>query len=225
MAGINSINNASGSLTINPGTTGDSYIQFDINATGEFRMGVDDDDGDAFKLSLGSALGTNDSFVMNTDGIRTLPLQPAFLAYLSATQGSVTGDGTVYTIACNTEVFDVASDYDNTTFTFTAPITGKYGFGFTTSYQNNVTTGGLGFDMRISTSNSQFYCILGPTARRLTSFNGNNSNIRYSGFVFCEMDASDVATSITRGVSGGLTDSIVGDANEMYTNFYGYLAL
>ena len=42
MAKINAINNQSAELTIDPGASGDSFIQFDINTTGEFRVGVDD---------------------------------------------------------------------------------------------------------------------------------------------------------------------------------------
>ena len=80
MATKNSIDNAVQDLTIDPGATGDSFIQFDINATGEFRIGVDDASGDAFVIAQGSALGTNDTFVMTAAGERTMPLQSAFLA-------------------------------------------------------------------------------------------------------------------------------------------------
>ncbi|MDC7243658.1 MAG: hypothetical protein PQJ44_06955 [Sphaerochaetaceae bacterium] len=96
------------SATIDPGASGDSFVQFDINTTGEFRVGVDDD-GDAFKISQGSALGTNDTFIMSAAGERTMALQPAFLAYLGTTDSNVTGDATVFTLGSGnalTEVFD-----------------------------------------------------------------------------------------------------------------------
>jgi len=126
MAKINSINNATGELTIDPGASGDSFVQFDINTTGEFRIGVDDTD-DSFRISQGSALGTNDTFVMSDAGERTMPLQPAFSAAHSAQQLDVTGNGTVATVNFTTEIFDQNNDYDGTN-TFTAPITGRYGF-------------------------------------------------------------------------------------------------
>lgn len=128
MAKINAINNKTQDLTIDPGASGDSYVQFDINGTGEFRIGVDDDAADAFKISQGSALGSNDTFVMTAAGERTLPLQPAFLAYLGTTDSNVTGDGTVFTLGSGnalTEVFDQNGDF-NTNGTFTAPVTGRY---------------------------------------------------------------------------------------------------
>jgi len=84
MAKVNSIDNQSESLTIDPGASGDSFVQFDINATGEFRIGVDDTD-DSFRVSQGSALGTNDTFIMTDAGEKTTPLQPAFLAYVGST--------------------------------------------------------------------------------------------------------------------------------------------
>jgi len=125
MATQNSIYKKTQDLTVDPGASGDSFVQFDINGTGEFRVGVDDTD-DSFRISQGSALGTNDTFIMTAAGERTMPLQPAFLAVLSTTQNNVTGNNTKYSYVCDTEVFDQNSDYNNTTGIFTAPVTGRY---------------------------------------------------------------------------------------------------
>ena len=57
MAKNNAINNRLTDFTIDPGATGDSYVQFAINGTDEWRLGVDDDADDAYKLAQGSALG------------------------------------------------------------------------------------------------------------------------------------------------------------------------
>jgi len=129
MAKVNAINNESEELTIDPGASGDSFIQLDINATNEFIMGVDDDDSDAFKISSGSTLGTTDSMVITAAGEITKPRQPAFHAYLPSTVNNVSGTGTVWTFGTSTsftEVFDVNSDLSNATFT--APVTGRYAF-------------------------------------------------------------------------------------------------
>ena len=49
------------------------------------------------------------------------------LAYLSATQADVTGDGTVVSpVIFDTEIFDVGACYNNATGSFVAPVTGKY---------------------------------------------------------------------------------------------------
>jgi len=127
MAKINAINNKSEELTIDPGASGDSFIQFDINTTGEFRIGVDDTDSDKFKISQGSALGTNDTFEITANGEITKELTSAFLATTNGytNQDNVTGDGTVHTVEYTTEYFDQNADFDGTS-TFTAPVTGRY---------------------------------------------------------------------------------------------------
>ena len=65
---------------------------------------------------------------------------PIFLAFLSVTATDKTGDGTDYTIVCDTEVFDQASNYDNATGIFTAPITGIYRFTAQISLQGLLAT-------------------------------------------------------------------------------------
>lgn len=77
-------------------------------------------------FSLASATGN--VMVAQDTGEITYPLQSSFLAYRSADVANVTGDGTVYTCTFNTEVFDRNSDYNNGTYTFTAPVTGLYRF-------------------------------------------------------------------------------------------------
>jgi len=124
MATQNTINKKSGSLTIDPGVSGDSYLQLDINGTGEFRIGVDDDASDAFKISQGSALGGTDTFIMSAAGQRTMPLQPCFRVEIDSDITNVTGDGTAYTVIWDNEAFDIGSNM--TTTTFTAPVDGKY---------------------------------------------------------------------------------------------------
>lgn len=122
MATTNSINRASGYMQVDP-ATGDSYIQFAINATNKFRIGIDDDDSDKFKISQGSALGTNDAFVVTPSGERTLPLQPTFLATHTTAQTDVTGNSAAFvTFACNNEIYDIGGGYNTSTFVYTQPL-------------------------------------------------------------------------------------------------------
>jgi len=55
---------------------------------------------------------------------------PSFSAVLSANSLNRTGNGAIYTVICDTETYDVMSNYNNSTGTFTAPYTGKYKFEF-----------------------------------------------------------------------------------------------
>jgi len=125
MAKINSVDNRSSQLTIDPGS-GDSFVQLSINETEEFTIGVDDTDSDAFVISQGATIGTNNTFRMSSAGERTMPLQPAFLVANSSHDLNVTGDSTVVTVDFESEIFDQGANF--AADTFTAPVTGKYKF-------------------------------------------------------------------------------------------------
>jgi hypothetical protein len=214
----NSINNFSSFLTIDPGASGDSFVQFTETATPRFRMGVDDSDGNAFKLSIGSALGTSDTFVLDTSGRRTLPLQPAFLAYENASPVDVTGDGTVYTMVYDTEEFDRGGDFDGTS-TFTAPVAGKY-FLYTAISLVNVASGS-GF----TTVRPSIVCSTAGTFSRAFSTVAGASLTADIG-TFVNLAAGETVTT-TIAVSGGAkTVDIQGNtgAGVKVTYFFGYLA-
>ena len=222
MAKINSINNKSGSLEVDSGASGDSYVQFSINTTGEFRIGVDDDDGDAFKISQGSALGSNDMFVMTATGECTMPLQPAFLAYLGTTDNNVTGDGSVYTFGGGnalTEVFDQNSDF-NTNGTFTAPITGRYLFIGAIEVSSLNTSHTLGL-LYFNSSNGKYRC------DRCDPGNiGVYSGMQFCGNVLIDMDASDTCIINLMILNSTKVVDAVADppATGACSYFSGYLA-
>lgn len=199
MATNNSIVNKSGSLTLDPGASGDSFVQFDINTTGEFRIGVDDTD-DSFRISQGSALGTSDTFVMTATGERTMPLNPAFLAYRSSGANDVTGDGTKYTIIWNAERFDQNGDFDTSTGTFTAPVTGRYRLDLAVWF-DDVTSSHTSSNIEIVTSNRTYY---GGTynlnARRVKD--GTADQVTVYQRVLADMDLGDTCTT-TATVSNG----------------------
>lgn len=219
----NSINNTAAaftnlSTTIDPGASGDSFIQFDINGTGEFRLGVDDDASDALKLSQGSALGTNDTLSISSAGEVLKPLQPAFLAYLGTNDTSVTGNGTYATLGAGqalTEIFDQGSDFV-TSGTFTAPITGRYLFNYTIrSLAQGASTLLIA---QFITSNRAYSALYDPSGIREPS--SDSSSVRYR--ILTDMDAMD--TCIVRFRLDGLGANTAGiQANGGDTSFGGYL--
>jgi len=219
MSKKNAINNASQDLTIDPGASGDSFLQFSINGTGEYRVGVDDDDSDKFKISQGSALGTNDTFVMTSAGERTMPLQPAFSAYLATDDTDVTGDGTVYTLGgatALTEVFDQGSDF-NTNGTFTSPITGRYQLAFGIKIFDLTTSHTTG-KMQIVTSNRTYE----SNVFNFGAIKGGNDQTGMSMSVFADMDASDTATCTITISNGTKVVDIDGHASATCF-FHGFL--
>ena len=200
MAKINAIGNATGELTIDPGASGDSFVQFDINGTGEFRIGVDDPD-DSFRISNGSALGTTDVVIATTAGEVTKPLTPAVQVNTIEWNASATGDGTVHTVVWGTEVFDQNSDFASSTFT--APVTGKYHIAANVTCWV-LTASNTDFYIEITTSNRSYRSLsCNPGAIRETS--STQCNPGYIG-VLCDMDASD--TAVIKVMVSGSTKTI-----------------
>jgi|GEM_PF-914834 len=172
-------------ITIDPGASGDSWLQFNINTTNEFRIGVDDDDSDKFKISVGGALGSNDAFEVDANGIISLPLQSGFLATATGNQANATGDGTTAVVQYNSEIIDQNADYNTGTYTFTAPVAGLY------QLSGSVDLRSIGshtnYSMDLITSNRTYKRSLNPSA-----VDQSGTFIDTISFV-CDMDAADTA--------------------------------
>lgn len=198
-------------VTVDPGASGDSFIQFDINTTGEFRIGVDDTD-DSFRISQGSALGTNDTQIIAASGEVTMPLTPAFLAKKSASSTNATGDNTNFTVICDTEVFDQNSDYDNGTGIFTAPVTGRHLFaiGIATSAIGSQTTGFVS----IVTSNETYYGLSVNPTNVKTASNTMNQNMS----VLADLDAAD--TCVMKVQFSGSTKTVTAFGNNTGQTYF-----
>jgi len=220
MAKINYINNKSQDITIDPGASGDSFLQFSINSTGEFRVGVDDDDSDNFKISQGSALGANDTFVMTAAGERTMPLQPCFLGYLASTASNVTGDNTDVQLGSGTpaltEVYDQGNDF-NTNGNFTAPIAGKYLLSFGVHVSGITDAAITEYLIRIQTTASTYQVVMiEPNSAKTAS-----NELILTGSAQCDMDASDLAIVVVTGENGTKVIDIEGVARNTF--FAGFL--
>ncbi len=114
-----------GDLTIGDASAADRKILFDGNAQ-DFHIGLDDST-DSLTIGLGSALGTTSHMVIDANGHITKPLQPAFMARISnPTPMTDLAINTNHTVTFDEEIFDQNADYNNSTYTFTAPVTGRY---------------------------------------------------------------------------------------------------
>jgi hypothetical protein len=207
-----------GLLAVDPGASGDSAVQFNIANTGEFRIGVDDDAADAFKISQGSALGTNDTFIMTAAGERTMPLNPCFSAFRDATLNNVTGDGTVVNpVPFNAEVFDQGADYNTGTSIFTAPVTGRYQFS-TQIYGTGIGVANTSTSINLITSNRSYVsAVYNPGAMIATTV------VSTSESWIADMDAGDTA-QISWVVGGvALIVNLGGGASTHFSSFYGCL--
>jgi hypothetical protein len=220
MATNNVINRKSSELTVDPGASVDSFVQFDINGTGEFRIGIDDTD-DSFKISQGSALGSSDTFVMTAAGERTMPLQPAFEARTTSTKTNVSGNNTLYTIIFDTEDFDQNSDFNTGTGIFTAPITGRYLLCASNCMYIDAT-GGDQQHADIVTSNRSHFLMFYPTRNKVANYSGENDYLSHSASVICDMDAADTAYVMFVSGDNAKADDIIADGSTS-TNFSGVL--
>jgi len=67
------------------------------------------------------------AITIDSNNFVTMPNQPAFCVFLNSQQDNVTASGLTI-IEFDTETFDQSGDFNTGTYTFTAPITGKYQF-------------------------------------------------------------------------------------------------
>lgn len=135
-------------------------------------------------FTLASATGT--TMAITHGGSMTKPLQPAFRAYLSANVNNVTGDGTVYTLICNTVLFDQQSNYNNSTGIFTAPVTGKYSFNCTAWFQGMASNNNMAYIEIEASSDSSLIAVFNPYATI-----GVGQGACFSGICILSMTAAD----------------------------------
>ncbi len=112
-------------------------------------------------------------------------IQPSFLIILDAAKLNVTGDGTIYTVEFNTEIFDKSSDFNTGTYTFTAPITGRYLFSIQVHMYGLTSGMTIGY-LKLVTSNR--------TYKKITSYQDFGADYGAVGFtVLADMDTDDTA--------------------------------
>lgn len=213
-------------IVVGGGTAGDPTINWNVSGVTNFEMGLDNSDSDKLKISQGTALGTNDTWTMDTTGRRLLPLQPAFLAYVTASQNNVTGDNTHYTVIYDSTTINVGTNYNTSNGVFTAPITGTYLFQYTVTF-GNITAGqaygGVGL-----LKNTDFYLGLqfNPIANRFP-FGGGDLQVIFTGSNILRLTANDTVKVDAFVQGGAKTVHIAGTtafgAGQFVSNFSGFL--
>jgi len=155
-------------------------------------------------------------WVATTAGEITKPQQPAFLANHSGSNADVTGNNTVFTLTLDNEVYDVNSDFNPATYTFTAPVTGKYLLCASVAMQQ-VNTATFS-QMIINTSNRGYYAgLCSPTGVQSV-----NNTYSISRSVLADMDAADTCT-ITIQLNGIGADTADTLNSTNYYQFSGCL--
>ena len=158
-------------------------------------------------LSLSSS---STALSIDSNGQITKPLQPAFLATLSGTQSAI-AVGSAVVIQYVTEIYDQNADYNNSTYTFTAPVTGKYLLNFS-AYGMVLDSAANYYESYLNTSNRNYYFTIDP------DFGQDNAYHSFVVTALADMDANDTV-SVRIYQSGGSSQTTFGGASH----FSGYL--
>jgi len=183
-------------------------------------------------LAIGTSTGhdfflrTNNNIGLKVDyaGHVTMPLQPAFLAVTNQNHQNV-ADGFV-TVGANHEMFDQNSDYNTSTYHFTAPVTGRY-----------VLFGKIAIEQMpndyhwiyagIGTSNRTHYGdLIDPREILSNGDTSSGSSHSLSVQILADLDANDTAYLFLRSSAHGTNIMDITNTGTVNpdTFFSGYLA-
>jgi len=203
---------------------GDAYTLYNMNGytSNSWETGVDHTTAN-FKInnnansSTANLSGTN-FWNMTPSGQRTMPYQPAFLAYRNAPIANQTGAGTEIDTPFNAVVYDQGSNFNVTTHAFTAPVTGLYLFETSVTFYNLGAANIYGA-VWISASNRYGYVYNGNIGAVRSG--GGINNYTAAGSILIDMDAGDVCI-VGASADGGAGDTvgIRGSASTALETFF-----
>lgn len=203
-------------------SSGDAYHRFAIGTSRSYAIGPDTSSSQTLKINTSSdatatpSSGTN-LWNMTSAGVQGLPLQPAFCAYKSSSTSNVTGDDTAYTVIFDTEVFDQASNYNNSTGVFTAPVAGRYAFACSVR-MGNLSASFTTSNFYISSTGGEFFFLQADVGamRSSTVLLANGS------VAVIDMAAGDTCSVVVSANGGTKTVSLDGQGGGvLITHFSG----
>ncbi len=146
-------------------------------------------------VSIGSTTSDPVTFLTNNtekmridaNGHVTMPYQSAFSAKITSQQSNIATSPTVVTVLFATELYDQNSDFNTSTYTFTAPVTGRYQLNVLI-LAISVDSAATYYQTQLTTSNRTYYHTHDPRgySQDLTYHNLNTS-------ILADMDANDTA--------------------------------
>jgi autotransporter-associated beta strand protein len=172
-------------LTVGDAGAEDAKIVFDGNAQ-DYHIGIEDSSD---SLVIGNNGFSTKCIVVNDSAIVTMPNQVAFSAQCNANLNNIPNDNSVQTVKLGTEIFDQNGDYNNSTFTFTAPVTGKYLLTFSATLAN-VDSNATYMAIYIDTSNRNYQ---DSNTFGINGYSADEPRVEVSQTVVADMDASDTA--------------------------------
>ena len=189
------------------------------NSDGNIFFG-DDGDNDVGRI-IYNHNNNNMSFRSNAteflradeDGHVTMPKQPCFRVG-SGTQDNVAINGNVNVIFSN-EIFDTNADFNTGTYTFTAPVTGKYQFEVLLRIANADTAYSYIQMVLVGSNRNTTMDTIAP----VSNFMSADGEVSIKGSAILDMDTNDTALARIR-MQGGTAQA---DINSDGSYFMGYL--
>ena len=209
-------------LTSVANSAGDgAFLGFHGNSTSKFYGFIGGYDIDTNKGGIKIGVGNGETAIadsmtkltIDNDGHITMPSQSAFSAQTSAALTNVATDGSNNTVKFGAEIFDQNADFNTTTFTFTAPVAGKYQLNANV-YMNDSDADCTYLRMSIKTSNRDYVNIIEP------EYAADRERDTLNISVLADMDASDTAYVEVGQYEGTAQMDVPASANS---NFSGYL--
>jgi hypothetical protein len=167
------------------------------------------------KESGSLTLQTNNTnhLIIDGNGHVTMPKQSCFHVK-GSTQYNVPKNA-VTDIQFNSERFDLNGDFDTSTYTFTAPVTGKYQINIVLRYDNGDMDNSY-YSLYLNTSNSNYR----PCIHSQLSFDQDVDYFNMNGALVIDMDANDTA-KVQLGIPNLGADQV--DLELPESVFSGYL--
>ena len=199
-AGINILSPDANRSAIQFGHTSDN-LKLQIRHDGNTSLSqIISDDALTFNVGDGT-----ERMRIDANGHITKPTQPAFLARVGSDSNNF-AEGTNVTIPFATEVFDQNADYNNSNYTFTAPVTVKYQINVILRL-STLDSAAAYYYLELNTSNEAYYNIFDPDFGQDAVFWTINTGI------LADMDASDTVTArIFQETSGTVQTDIHADS-------------
>ena len=198
-------------LTIGDAGAEDAKIVFDGNAQ-DYHIGLDDS-ADDLVIGKGSALVTTANIFIDENGHVTKPLQTYVYASLSSDQ-TIDADDSDEKVTLDAELYDVNGDFNTSTNTFTAPVSGVYmvtaAWQFVEDLNSNITE----VAMKLNASNGdEFVKFENPQALQVST--GSEFKYYANGSKIIYMDANDTMYLEIDAYSGGShTFKLNGGSNQ-----------
>jgi hypothetical protein len=207
-------------ISVSNTSTSDLYTRYAVATTAQYAMGIDNGDADKWKIAYAASGATPSStevMTSDTTGRVRRPNSAAFRAHLNTAQTNKTGNAVNYTVPFDGESFDIGSNFNTSTGTFTAPVAGKYLFyGVVRASGTRTTTHTVG-STRISVNGTDF----GIVICNVDVASNTDDQLSFYTHAYVSLASSDAVT-LAIVVDGGSQDVDILDQFN-FTYFCGML--